>query len=108
MYDRREVTGQSLISPEVLARYAADAAREVDGVALPERALHRNSGVDVGGADGAPTIEIHVELGWGRNAAEVAGEVQRRVAEYLERMASVTPAAVDVVVDGVGAPSAKQ
>jgi uncharacterized alkaline shock family protein YloU len=51
---------------------------------------------------------IHVELEWGRNASEVAGEVQRRVVEYLERMASVTPAAVDVVVDGVGAPPAKQ
>ncbi len=102
------VAGQSLISPEVLARYAADAAREVDGVALPERALHRGRGVDVGGTDGAPTIEIRVELGWGRSAAEVAGEVQRRVAEYLERMASVKPSAVDVVVDGVSAPPAKQ
>jgi uncharacterized alkaline shock family protein YloU len=102
------VEGNSLISPEVLARYAADAAREVVGVTLSEKALHRSSGVDVGGSDGAPTIVIHLELEWGRNATEVAGEVQRRVAEYLERMASVTPAAVDVVVDGVGAPPAKQ
>jgi uncharacterized alkaline shock family protein YloU len=108
LYDRREVEGHSLISPEVLARYAADAAREVDGVTLSEKALHRGPGVDVGGSDGAPTIVIHVELEWGGNASEVAGEVQRRVAEYLERMASVTPAAVDVVVDGVGAPPAKQ
>ena len=103
-----KVSGQSLISPDVLARYAADAAREVDGAALSERALHRGSGVDVGGAEGAPTIVVRVELAWGRNAGEVAGEVQRGVADYLERMASVRPSAVDVVVDGVGAPPAKQ
>ena len=42
----------------------------------------------------------------GAEHGEIAGEVQRRVAEYLERMAHVTPAAVDVVVDGVGAPPA--
>jgi uncharacterized alkaline shock family protein YloU len=108
LYDRREVEGQPLISPDVLARYAADAAREVDGVTLPEKALHRGVGVQVRGPDEAPTIEIRVELEWGRSARGVAGEVQRRVAEYLERMARVTPAAVDVVVDGVGAPPARQ
>jgi uncharacterized alkaline shock family protein YloU len=108
LYDRHEVEEQPLISPDVLARYAADAAREVDGVTLPERALHRGPGVQVRGADGAPTIEVRVELEWGRSARDVAGEVQRRVADYLERMARVTPAAVDVVVDGVGAPPAKQ
>jgi uncharacterized alkaline shock family protein YloU len=100
---------QSLISPEVLARYAADAAREVDGVSgLSATAFHREKNVGVSGSDGAPTIEIHVELEWGRSTAEVAGEIQRRVAEYLERMASVKPEAVDVVVDGVGPPPARR
>jgi uncharacterized alkaline shock family protein YloU len=100
--------GQPLISPDVLARYAADAAGEVEGVAVSEKALGRGSGVAVRGADEAPKIEIRVELEWGRSARDVAGEVQRRVAEYLERMAKVTPVAVDVVVDGVGAPPAKR
>lgn len=99
--------GESLISPDVLARYAADAAREVDGVSgLSGSALHRERGVGISGSDGAPRIEIHIELEWGRSTADVAGQVQRRVAEYLVRMASVTPEAVDVVVDGVESPPA--
>jgi uncharacterized alkaline shock family protein YloU len=100
---------QSLISRDVLARYAADAAREVDGVSgLSESALHRERGVLLGGHESALTVEIHIELEWGRSAAEVAGEIQRRVMEYLERMARVTPATVDVVVGGVGPPPAKR
>ena len=101
--------GQSLISREVLARYAADAAREVEGVSgLSANAFHRERGVGLSGSDGAPTVEIHIELEWGRSVAAVAGEVQRRVAEYLERMASVKPEAVDVVVVGVGPPPARR
>jgi uncharacterized alkaline shock family protein YloU len=101
--------GQSLISREVLARYAADAAREVDGVSgLSANAFHREKGVGLSGAEGAPTVEVQIELEWGRSAAEVAAEVQHRVAEYLERMASVRPEAVDVVVVGVGPPPARQ
>ena len=101
--------GQSLISPDVLARYAADAAREVEGVVgLSEHALHRSKGVAVGGEGGTPTVEVHIELEWGRNGPDVARDVQRRVTEYLERMASVTPAAIDVVVAGVGPPPAKR
>lgn len=100
---------QSLISPDVLARYAADAALEVDGVAgLAESALHRAKGVSVGGAEGAPAIGIHIQLEWGRDAAEVANEVQRRVAEYLRRMARVAPAAIEVVVGSVDPPPAKR
>ena len=101
--------GHSLISPDVLARYAADAAREVDGVAgLAESALHRGRGVTLSGDEASPTVEVHVELEWGRSATGVATEVQRRVAEYLERMANLTPASVDVVIEGVGPPPAKR
>ena len=101
--------GQSLISPEVLARYAGDAAREVPGVAgLAESALHRERAVEVSSSDDSRMITVHVELEWGSSAAEVAREIQRRVAEYLERMANLTIASVDVVVDGFGAPPAKR
>jgi len=101
--------GQSLISQDVLARYAGDAAREVDGVAgLAESALHRGRGVVLSGNEVSPTVEVHVELEWGRSATGVATEVQRRVAEYLERMANLTPASIDVVVDAVGPPPAKR
>lgn len=97
--------GQSSISRDVLARYAADAASEVDGVSA---IAHRGKGVEIGGADGALSVAVHIELDWGRSAGEVAREVQARVSEYLERMANAQVAAVDVVVDSVGAPPAKQ
>jgi uncharacterized alkaline shock family protein YloU len=98
-----------LISPDVLARYAADAAREVDGVSgLLGGGLNRDKGVAIGGADDAPTVEVHVQLEWGRSVTDVSERVQSRVAEYLERMANVRPSAVDVVVGGVGSPPAKR
>jgi uncharacterized alkaline shock family protein YloU len=95
--------GRASISSDVLAGYAADAAREVPGVrALVESRLHRHRGVRVNGEGGAATFELHVETEWGASIPDVAREVQRRVRDYLERMADVQPAAVDVVVDDVG------
>lgn len=93
--------GHSVISPEVLARYAADAALEVSGIrAVVEGPRHRQR-VRVTGRE----IEVHVTVDWGANIPEVAAEVQRRVAAYLERMAAVRPAAVHVVVEDVARPS---
>jgi phenylpyruvate tautomerase PptA (4-oxalocrotonate tautomerase family) len=37
--------------------------------------------------------------------ASVGAEVQRRVADYLERMAGARPERVDVVVDEIGRPA---
>jgi uncharacterized alkaline shock family protein YloU len=42
-----------------------------------------------------------VVVDYGRNLPNVAVEVQRRVAEYLEQMTDVRPASVHVVVDDV-------
>ena len=93
------------ISSDILALYAADAAREVDGVrGLVESHLPRHRGVRVLGDDGAVRIEVHVEADWGASLPEVGREVQRRVRRYLEQMADVQPEAVDVVVDEVAAP----
>jgi uncharacterized alkaline shock family protein YloU len=100
---------ESLISPDVLARYAADAAREVDGVAgLADSPLHRGKGVAVSGDEDTLAVGLALELTWGRSAAEVATEVQKRVSEYLARMADVTPASVDVVFESVSAPPPKR
>jgi uncharacterized alkaline shock family protein YloU len=96
------------ISSDILARYAADAAREVEGVhGLVESHLHRHRhrGVRVLGENGAVRIEIHLEAEWGASLPEVGREVQRRVRDYLGRMADVEPEAVDVVVDEVAAPT---
>jgi uncharacterized alkaline shock family protein YloU len=91
-----------VISSEVLARYAGDAALEVDGVS----ALARPA--EVSATDGRFDIDAHVELAWGATAESVAGDVQQRVAEYIERMANVSVGTVDVVIERVGAPPAKR
>jgi uncharacterized alkaline shock family protein YloU len=47
------------------------------------------------------TVELHLELAAGASAQAVGAEVQRRVADYLERMAGARPRAVDVVIDQI-------
>jgi len=84
--------GHSVISPEVLARYAADAAAEVPGVHPKQR-----RGARVVGGE----VEVHVVVDYGADIPQVASEVQRHVVEYLGQMADVTPSTVDVVVDDV-------
>jgi uncharacterized alkaline shock family protein YloU len=94
------VEGHALISTDILARYASDAAREVDGVGeLVGSALHRHDGARVSREDGRVAVELHVALDWGASAPEVGAQVQARVADYLGRMADVRPESVDVVVD---------
>ena len=91
------------ISSDILASYAADAAREVDGVrGLVESALHRHKGVRIIDDDGRVRVELHLVVEWGASIPEVGREVQQRVAAYLERMAKVDPEAIDVIVDEVG------
>jgi uncharacterized alkaline shock family protein YloU len=93
------------ISSDILASYAADAAREVEGVrGLVESTLHRHKGVRVLEEDGRVRIELHLAVDWGISVPDVGREVQGRVAAYLARMASVQPEAVDVVVDEIGLP----
>jgi uncharacterized alkaline shock family protein YloU len=94
------VEGHSVISSEVLARYAADAALEVPGVrAVVEGPRHRQR-VRVAGRE----VEVHLRVDWGVNIPEVAGAVQQRIADYLERMADARPTDVHVVVDDVARP----
>lgn len=90
------------ISTEVLARYAADAAREVDGVQeLVESPLHRHKGVRVLSGDDGVRVELHLAVNWGASIPDVGRAVQEGVAAYLARMASIELQAVDVVVDEV-------
>jgi uncharacterized alkaline shock family protein YloU len=95
------VEGHAVISHEVLAAYARDAAREVDGVDDLVARPRRSGGVHVVEEDGKTTVELHVSLDWGVDAAAVGVEVQRRVAEYLARTARLPSVTVDVVVDGI-------
>jgi uncharacterized alkaline shock family protein YloU len=87
--------GDASISSEILARYAIDAAREVEGV----RGLAGRRGARVHD-DGR--VELRLELAWGAPIPTVARCVQARVAAYLEQMADLEPAAIEVVVERVG------
>jgi uncharacterized alkaline shock family protein YloU len=94
--------GRASISPDILARYACDAAREVEGVhALVESHLHRHRGARVTEHDGGVRVELHLAVEWGSSVPDVGRAVQRRVREYLARMADVDPAVVDIVVEEV-------
>ena len=95
--------GHNVISHDVLARYAADAALEVDGVrSVVESPLHRR-GVKLTGDE----LEVHLEVEWGAVVPEVAAAVQARVTDYLVRMADGRPSAIHVVVDEVARPASR-
>jgi len=84
--------GHSVISPDVLARYAADAAADVPGVHTKQRRGARVTGSEV---------EVHVVIDYGANIPDVAAEIQQRVSDYLAQMADMRPSSVNVVVDDV-------
>ena len=99
--------GHSSISADVLGSYAADAACEVDGVhGLVESPLARHKGVRVTESDGAVAVELHVALEAGTSVPDAGAAVQRRVAEFLARMADARPASIDVVVAEIRPPAA--
>ena len=96
-----------MISSEILASYAADAAREVAGVrGLVEGGLHRHKGVRIEEVENGVAVELHVAVDWGADVPRLGAAVQQRVVDYLRKMADVVPARVDVVVDEIAAPSA--
>jgi uncharacterized alkaline shock family protein YloU len=90
--------GQASISADILARYAGDAAIEVEGV----RGLAGRRGVKIDGENGNVRVELHLEVEWGATIPDVGRTVQERVGEYLAQMADVDPARVEVVVDQIG------
>jgi len=90
--------GQASISTEILALYAGDAAREIAGV----RGLHGRHPVKIVEDDGVLSVELHLEVEWGASIPGIGRDVQERVREYLQRMADVDAASVDVLVDEVG------
>ena len=95
----------SLISADIIASYAADAAREIDGVnRVVEGARPRHNGVRVTNDDGVVGLEIHLSVDWGAHLPTVGGAVQSRVADYVGRMTELQVANVDVVVDEIGPP----
>lgn len=98
--------GHAVISHDVLASYAADAAGEVVGVHGLVDGPRRHHGVRVTEEDGATTVEVYVSLDWGALGSGVGAAVQKRVAEYLRGTAKLPTVTVDVVIAGVAAPAA--
>jgi uncharacterized alkaline shock family protein YloU len=97
------VDGHASISADILASYAADAAKEVAGITgLVEGRLPQHRPVRVSEEGGRYTVELHVGIEWGVSIPAVGRAVQHRVRTYLTGMADVEPAAVNVVVDEVG------
>jgi uncharacterized alkaline shock family protein YloU len=96
------VSAPAKISRDVLTRYAADAAQEVEGVRrlVPDR-LRRHGGVRVSGEDDV-AIEVHVGVEAGVSVPAIGRSLQTRIADYLERMTGTQPATVDVVVHEIG------
>ena len=88
--------GHSVVSDEVIARYARDAALAVPGVSRVVDGVRKGVRVDDG------SLVLHLALDDGVSIPEVGAAVQRGVADYLERMTDVRPAAVDVVVEELG------
>ena len=96
------MTSPAKISADVLARYAADAARDVAGVRrlVPDR-LRRHGGVRVKD-EGDVEIEVHLGIDVGVSIPAVGRDLQQRIVDYLERMTGTKPAVVDVVVHEIG------
>src|SRR6185437_3637983 len=76
----RLMESHASISPDVLARYAADAALEVDGVhSLVSSHLPRHRPVRITvGDDGRVSVELHLAAEWGAPFGSVGPEVQAR------------------------------
>lgn len=84
-----------MISAEVLARYAGDAACEVDGVTRVVSGVRRGVRID------GEAIELHLAVRFGSSIPLVGAAVQENVASYLEQMTDIRPAAVNLVIDEV-------
>jgi uncharacterized alkaline shock family protein YloU len=98
------VEGRASISTDVLASYAADAARDVQGVrGLVDGHLPRQRPVRVLDEEAGLRVELHLTVERGVSIPEVGRAVQRRVREYLAEMADVEAAGIDVFVDGLAA-----
>ena len=93
--------GHAVISHEVLASYAADAALAVKGVNRLVDGPRRHRGVRVAEEEGSTTVELSIAVDWGAAAPDVGAAVQTRVADYLRRTARLPSLTVDVVVAGI-------
>lgn len=110
--------GQVQIADDVVAAIAGIAAMEVEGVAsmagtattvtkelvakLGKKSLSKGVKVDV--LEGIATVEIALNLKYGRNIKSTTEKVQERVKASVENMTGLTVADVNIRVAGVEMP----
>lgn len=104
--------GNIKISPEVIMRISAFAAREVEGVSGLGPALAIGDflgkkapvkGVKVEMADDENVIDVHISVKFGVKINEVAPKVQSAVKNAVEEFAGIENLTVNVYVDGIDA-----
>ena len=98
--------GRLTISREAVAEIVAETALGCYGVVglsagTRVKRLFRREGIGIEGDAKALRIELHVVIEHGLNLAEVAATVRSQVAYEVERLTSLTVAAVEVVIQRV-------
>ncbi len=91
-------------SNDVLAKIAALATEEVEGVAgtsggsLSDMLGVKNRGIKVDLAEGSVSFDLNIVIEYGKKLHEVAGNVQEGVKKAIENMTGLNVSAVNVNV----------
>ena len=102
--------GRVSVSSEAIAQIVGHTAAECYGVVgmagrgRVARLLARDKltqGIEVGGRNGALTLDLYVIVEYGLNLAEVAATVRSRVGYEVERLTGLQVAAVEVHIQDV-------
>lgn len=107
--------GEVQIADEVVAIIAGIAAMEVDGVSSMAGTTakeiiaklgkkHLSKGVNVDILEGVATVELSLNLSYGKNIKNTTLKVQERVKTAIETMTGLTVADVNIRVAGVDMP----
>lgn len=107
--------GEVQIADEVVAIIAGIAAMEVDGVSSMAGTTakeiiaklgkkHLSKGVKVDILEGVATVDISLNLSYGKNIKNTTIKVQERVKTAIETMTGLTVADVNIRVAGVDMP----
>lgn len=107
--------GEVQIADEVVAVIAGIAAMEVDGVSSMAGTTakeiiaklgkkHLSKGVNVDILEGVATVELSLNLKYGKNIKNTTFKVQEKVKTAIETMTGLTVADVNIRVAGVDMP----
>lgn len=109
---RNTVAGSLQISTDVVAKIAALAAKEVDGVdsvasgsmqsvrgLLNKASLHKPVTVVI--EDGVATVTLYIVSNYGCKIVSVCEKVQENVKQTIQNMTGITVKRVDVIVTGL-------